>query len=66
MTETEVQLALELLRGDADLIADARIGSKVNNSLAGSLLTRPLGPIGSRQAAEGAVREALRRLKDAP
>jgi len=66
MTETEVQLALELLRSDADLLEDAREGAPVGNSLAGSLLTRPLGPLGARQYAEAAVREALRRLEDAP
>ena len=58
----EVELALALLRGNADLIADAKIGSRVNNSLAGGVLTRPLGPIGARQYAEAAVREALKVL----
>ena len=58
----EVELALALLRGNADLIADAKIGSRVNNSLAGALLCRPIGPIGARQVAEAAVREALRVL----
>ncbi|MEK7750337.1 MAG: hypothetical protein AAB654_00375 [Acidobacteriota bacterium] len=58
----EVEAALELLRGNARLIEDAKIGARVNNSIAGSLLTRPLGPIGARQYAEAAVREALKLL----
>ncbi|MEK7750436.1 MAG: hypothetical protein AAB654_00875 [Acidobacteriota bacterium] len=57
--DAEVELALNLLRGNTNLIQDAKIGSKVNNSLAGALLCRPIGPIGARQYAEAAVRQAL-------
>jgi hypothetical protein len=56
----DVRLALALLREDPAVLADARIGAPRGNSIAGGVLTRPLGPIGSRQVAEAAVREAIR------
>ena len=38
--EREVELALNLLRGNPDLFADAKIGARVNNSLAGAPVQR--------------------------
>ena len=46
--------ALDLLRDDIGM-AD---GCDQNNSVAGAVLTRPLGPAGARWAAEAAVRKA--------
>jgi hypothetical protein len=58
----DVKRAVALLRGNAELVADAREGAEVGNTIAGAILTRPLGPIGSRQVAEAAVRAALKVL----
>lgn len=63
MTEDrDTELALALLRSQPSLLEDARDGAAVGNTIAGGLLTRPLGPIGARWAAEAAVARALRIL----
>jgi len=59
MSDQLIERALELL-ADADLLADAREGARVNNSAVGCLLSLEYGA--SRWAAERAVRAALRRL----
>jgi hypothetical protein len=51
-------LALRLLRGSPEYIADAREGARVGNSVVGSLLSLPPHSI-PRQHAEQAVLEAL-------
>lgn len=56
--KSEIRLALELLRGSPEYIADAREGAPVGNSVVGSLLSLPPHSI-PRQYAEQAVREAL-------
>jgi len=58
----EVPEAARLLQSDPDLLADARAGA--GNTLAGSLLARPIGTIGSRQVAEQAVADAVRVLDE--
>jgi hypothetical protein len=57
--DRDTKLAVTLLRSDDELITDARENAPRGNSLAGAVLTRPLGPIGSRQHAEAAVQRAL-------
>ena len=59
MNDYLIERAIELL-ADADLLADAREGARVNNSAVGCLLSLEYGA--SRWAAERAVRAALRRL----
>jgi len=59
MSDYLIERAIELL-ADADLLADAREGARVNNSAVGCLLS--LEYRASRWAAERAVRAALRRL----
>jgi hypothetical protein len=63
MTLTNLtDMAETMLRKDADLLADARKGAPVGNSLLGALLTRPLGPSGARQYSEQSVRQAIARI----
>ena len=62
MSDYLIERAIELL-ADADLLADAREGARVNNSAVGCLLSLEYGA--SRWAAERAVRAALRRLDNA-
>ena len=59
MSDYLIERAIELL-ADADLLADAREGARVNNSAVGCLLSLEYGA--SRWTAERAVRAALRRL----
>ena len=62
MSDYLIERAIELL-SDADLLADAREGARVNNSAVGCLLSLEYGA--SRWAAERAVRVALKRLEEA-
>lgn len=57
--DCETRLAYDLLKGSPELIADAEVGAPLGNSVAGALLCTPIGPIGARQYAEQAVRNAL-------
>lgn len=52
-----VRAALRLLQADPALVANARAAR--GNTLVGALLARPVGPMGSRRAAEAAVSEAV-------
>jgi len=62
MSDYLIERAIELL-SDADLLADAREGARVNNTAVGCLLSLEYGA--SRWAAERAVRVALKRLEEA-
>lgn len=55
-----VRTALRLLQADPALVANAR-GAR-GDTLVGALLARPVGPMGSRRAAESAVAAAVRIL----
>lgn len=53
------RLAFELLCTYPELLEDAQCGGRLwGNTVVGALLTRPLGPCESRDAAEEAVRYA--------
>lgn len=56
----EVKIALSMIEDDPDYEADARRGSRVGNSVVGSLLSLLHGV--PRQYGESAVTEALRVL----
>lgn len=53
----EVRAALRLLQADPLLVTNGR--RERGNTLAGAMLARPIGPIGTRRAAEAAVAEAV-------
>ena len=53
-----MELAADLLRQDPS----AGDGCELDNSVAGWMLTRPVGPAGARQYAEAAVRLARREI----
>ena len=62
MSDYLIERAIELL-ADADLLADAREGARVNNTAVGCLLSLEYGV--SRWTAERAVKAALKRIDDA-
>ena len=62
MSDHLIERAIELL-SDADLLADAREGARVNNTAAGCLISLEFNA--PRWAAERAVRAALKRIDDA-
>jgi len=62
MNDYLIERAIELL-ADADLLADAREGARVNNTAVGCLLS--LGFNAPRWATERAVKAALKRIDDA-
>lgn len=53
----DVRVALGLLQAQPSLVANAR--SQRGSTLAGAMLARPIGPIGTRRAAEAVVSRAL-------
>ena len=62
MSDYLIERAIELL-ADADLLADAREGARINNTAVGCLLSLEFNA--PRWTAERAVRAALKRIDDA-